>query len=79
LQRGQLQEEQKTEAHNFGKGFGYIGYKVEGDPITFHNLEHSQWCSIFETPKIFLTSEFSYLLFCNPTHKTERLQTGENY
>ncbi len=28
----------------------------------------SMWC---DPPKIFFTSMFSYLLFCNPTHKTE--------
>jgi len=35
LQRDQLQEEEKTEAQNLEKGFGYIGYKVEGDSSLF--------------------------------------------
>jgi hypothetical protein len=30
-------------------------------------LEHLQWCS----KEIFFTSKFHYLLFSNPTHKTE--------
>jgi hypothetical protein len=29
------------------------------------------WCSVYEPAKIFFTSKFSYLLFSNPTHKTE--------
>jgi len=33
--------------------------------------EHPQQCSVCEPAKIFLTSEFSYLLFSNPTHKTK--------
>jgi hypothetical protein len=34
-------------------------------------LEHPHRCSLCEPGKIFLTSKFSYLLFCDPTHKTE--------
>jgi len=30
-----------------------------------------RWCSVCGLAKIFFTSEFSYLLFCNSTHKTE--------
>jgi hypothetical protein len=28
-------------------------------------------CSVWDAAKIFFTSKFSYLLFCNPTHQTE--------
>jgi hypothetical protein len=28
-------------------------------------------CSVCDPAKTFLTSKFSYLLFCNPTHKTK--------
>jgi len=34
-------------------------------------LEHLQRCSVCDPAKIFFTSKFSYLLFCNPTYKTE--------
>jgi hypothetical protein len=34
-------------------------------------LEHLQRCSVGDPGKIFFTSKFSYVLFCNPTHKTE--------
>jgi hypothetical protein len=36
-----------------------------------HNFEHPHLCSGCEPAKIFLTSKFSYLLFCNLAHKTE--------
>jgi hypothetical protein len=29
-----------------------------------------QRCSLFDPAKIFFTSKFSYVLFCNPTNKT---------
>jgi hypothetical protein len=32
---------------------------------------HPHRCSVCDPAYIFLTSKFSYLLFCNPTHKTE--------
>jgi hypothetical protein len=42
------------------------------NPYFIDFLEHLQrWCSVCGLAKIFFTSEFSYLLFCNPTHKTE--------
>ncbi len=34
-------------------------------------LEHLQRCSICDPAKIFFTSKCSYVLFCNPTNKTE--------
>ncbi len=34
-------------------------------------LEHLQRCSVCDLAKIFFTSKFSYVPFCNPTHKTE--------
>ncbi len=34
-------------------------------------LEHLQWCSVCDPAKIFLTSNFSYLPFSNPTHKNK--------
>jgi len=34
-------------------------------------VEMLQLCSICNLAKIFFTSKFSYLLFCNPTHKAE--------
>jgi hypothetical protein len=43
-------------------------------PTTYELLygsEHLQWCSVCDPAKIFLTSKFSYLLFCNHTHKTK--------
>jgi hypothetical protein len=30
-----------------------------------------QRCSVYDPAKIFFTSKFSHVLFCNPTHKTE--------
>jgi hypothetical protein len=33
--------------------------------------EHPQRCSVCEPAKLFLTSEFRYSLFSNPTHKTK--------
>ncbi len=33
--------------------------------------EHLQRYSVCDSAKIFFTSKFSYVLFCNPTHKTE--------
>jgi len=29
------------------------------------------WASVCDPAKVFFLSEFSYLLFCNPTHKTK--------
>jgi len=34
-------------------------------------LEHLQGCSICDLVKIYFTSKLSYVLFCNPTHKTK--------
>jgi len=34
-------------------------------------LEHLQRCSVCGPAKYIFTCKFSYLLFCNPTHKTE--------
>ncbi len=34
-------------------------------------LKHHKWCSLCDLVQIFFTSKFSYVLFCNPTHKTE--------
>ncbi len=34
-------------------------------------LEHLQQCSVCNPLKIFFTSQFSYVPFCNPTHKIE--------
>jgi hypothetical protein len=34
-------------------------------------LEHLQRCSVCDPAKIFFTSKFSYVLFCNPTNKSE--------
>jgi hypothetical protein len=34
-------------------------------------LEHLQRCWVCDPEKIFFTSKFSYVLFCNPTNKTE--------
>jgi len=39
--------------------------------LSFVSLEHPHWCSVCDPAKIFLTSKFSYLLFCNPTRKTK--------
>jgi hypothetical protein len=39
--------------------------------VFFQFLDHLQWCSVYDPAKIFFTSMFSYLLFRNPTHKTE--------
>ncbi len=38
---------------------------------TPYYLEHPHQCLVCDPAKIFLTSKFVYLLFCNPTHKTE--------
>jgi len=34
-------------------------------------LEHLQRCAVCDPGEIFFTSKFSYVLFCNPTNKTE--------
>jgi hypothetical protein len=34
-------------------------------------LEHLQQCSVSGPAKLFFTSKFSYVLFCNPTNKTK--------
>jgi hypothetical protein len=39
--------------------------------FAFGDLEYLQQCWVCDLAKIFLTSKFSYLLFCNPTHKTD--------
>jgi hypothetical protein len=39
--------------------------------FTLPYREHPHRCSVCELAKIILTSKFSYLLFCNPTHITE--------
>jgi hypothetical protein len=36
-----------------------------------NGLKHLQRCSACNPAKLFFTSKFSYLIFCNPTHKTE--------
>jgi len=35
------------------------------------NLEHLQRCEVCGPAKYIFTCKFSYLFFCNPTHKTE--------
>ncbi len=35
------------------------------------NLEHLERCWVCDSEKIFFTSKFSYVLFCNSTNKTE--------
>jgi hypothetical protein len=40
-------------------------------PFLFFTYEHLQLYSICDPAKIYFTSKFSYVLFCNPTHKTE--------
>ncbi len=43
-------------------------------PLTL--FEHLQrWCSYVTLPNIFFTSKFNYLLFSNPTYKTEETGT----
>jgi hypothetical protein len=39
------------------------------------SLEHLQQFSVYDPAKIFFASKFRYVLFCNPTHKTE---TGDS-
>jgi hypothetical protein len=39
--------------------------------ISLPHLEHLQLCSVCDPAKIFFQSKFSYVLFCNPTNKTE--------
>jgi hypothetical protein len=34
-------------------------------------LKHFRQCSICDNTKIFFTSKFNYVLFCNPTNKTK--------
>jgi hypothetical protein len=38
------------------------------------NWEHLQRCWVCKPPKLFFTFKFSYLLFCNPTHKLQLRQ-----
>jgi hypothetical protein len=33
--------------------------------------QHTQKCSVCGPVKVIFTDKFSYLLFCNPTHKNE--------
>jgi hypothetical protein len=40
-------------------------------PWVLVHPRHLQWCSLSQPVKKDFTSKFSYLLFCNPTHKTE--------
>jgi hypothetical protein len=56
-----------------------LGFKI----LEFRVFEHLQRCSVCDPAKIFFTSNFSYVLFCNPTNKTEtgtkdRLGTSNN-
>ncbi len=46
---------------------------MHGTPIPWVLVHprHLQWCSVCDPVKKKFTSKFSYLLFCNPTHKTE--------
>ncbi len=46
---------------------------VQGSESWF--LGHLQQCSVCDPEKIFFTSKFSYVLFSNPTHKTETQTT----
>jgi hypothetical protein len=63
----------------FQNMFWLVGWTFQNEPQKFifllHNNQylehHPHWCSLCEPGKIFLTSKFSYLLFCDPTHKTE--------
>lgn len=41
-----------------------IGLSLQGI-----HVEHLQQCSVCDSANVFFTSEFSYLLFCNSTHK----------
>jgi hypothetical protein len=58
--------------------FYYSNHPFGSTLIWWHNLlcwcrflEHLHRCSVCDRGKIFFTSKFSYLIFCNPTHKTE--------
>jgi hypothetical protein len=46
-----------------------------------NEITTSAYYLVCDLAKIFLTSKFSYLLFCNPTQKTEirTAKTGGNY
>jgi hypothetical protein len=50
-------------------------YKLSSSVVVWdmlHNvLEHLQRCLVCEPAEVFCTSKFSYVLFCNPTNKTE--------
>ncbi len=41
--------------------------------------KHLQRCSVCDPQNIFFTSKFSYLLFSNPTHKTETGRTANRW
>jgi hypothetical protein len=51
--------------------FLFINAPQSGSLVVFFQfLDHLQCCSVCDSAKLFFTSMFSYLLFCNP-HKTE--------
>ncbi len=49
----------------------------------FFPFEHTQLCVcpvvVCDPAKIFLTSKFSYLLFCNPAHKKQNWGTANRW
>ncbi len=45
--------------------------KAMSSCCNFGLLEHIQYNGVCTSAKIFFTSKFSYLLFCNPNHETE--------
>jgi len=51
----------------------YLGFRVYlySQTESFTLLEHLQRCSVCDPAKIFFTFKFSYVLFHNPTYKTE--------
>jgi hypothetical protein len=52
--------------------FLFINAHQSGSLVVFFEfLDHLQWCSVCDPAKIFFTSMFTYLLFGNPTLKTE--------
>jgi hypothetical protein len=50
---------------------GNNNIRVKLAPDTPYYLEHPHQCLVCDPAKIFLTSKFIYLPFCNPAPKTE--------
>jgi hypothetical protein len=56
-----------------GSSIETLGFLI----LEFRVLEHLQRCSVCDPAKIISTSKFSYVLFGNPTNKTETVTANK--